>query len=645
VLSSSPAVLFVLRVEGQWFQVDWVSNNVERLLGYPAAEVTAEWWESRLHPHDRERVMREVMTLFTSSSMDQEYRFRNQQGDYVWLRAELRLLRDAAGNPIEAVGSWAVVTARKEAELRLLESEEQYRLLFEGNPHPMWVFDSDSLRFLAVNDAAISHYGYSSEEFLRMSVTDMPIAEDLPVLRRSILDDPVTGHATLSLRHVKRDRSEIQVEIERSRIRFHGREARLALVVDVTDKRNLESQLRHSQKMESVGRLAGGVAHDFNNLLGVITGYGDLLAKRLPPDDRMGQYIDNILKAAVRGAGLTRQLLAFSRRQVLQPRLLDLNAVVEDVNKMLLRLIGEDIRLTTSLDPDLPAILADAGQLEQVLMNLAVNARDAMPRGGRILVETRAVQFDAKYAHLHPGVEPGSYVMLAVSDTGSGMTPEIRDQIFEPFFTTKEDGKGTGLGLATVHGIVKQSGGHIYVYSEPGRGSTFKVHLPAAIGETDAPPAEELPAPRGAETILVVEDEAALRQIVREVLEESGYTVLDAAHGMAAHELCTRTPGTIDLLITDVVMPGIGGSELAALLRGERPDMRVLYISGYTDDAVVVHEVMTGNMPFLAKPFTPADLARKVREVLDRKSVTGSHPHKRPSASTNNANSKGKRRQ
>ncbi len=390
---------------------------------------------------------------------------------------------------------------------------------------------------------------------------------------------------------------------------------------NVTEKKRLEAQLFQAQKMESVGRLAGGVAHDFNNLLGVIAGYGELLGKRLPDDPRLKKYLGDIMKAGERAAGLTRQLLAFSRRQVLQPRILDLNAVVGEMERMLQRLIGEDIQLATVLEGKLGRARADPGQIEQVLMNLAVNARDAMPRGGRLTLETANVDLDVTYARSRPGVEPGPHVMLAVSDTGHGIPPEVLDHIFEPFFTTKEEGKGTGLGLATVHGIVKQSGGHIFVYSEAEHGTTFKIYLPRleeAVTAMEATPPVEAELPRGSETILLVEDEASLRSLVRECLEVSGYTVVEARHAAHALEIAEVHPAPLHLLMTDVVMPGMSGRELAERLAASHAETRVLYMSGYTDDAVVLHGVLAADVAFLQKPFTTDALARAVREVLDR---------------------------
>jgi len=366
--------------------------------------------------------------------------------------------------------------------------------------------------------------------------------------------------------------------------------------------------------------LAGGVAHDFNNLLGVITGYADLLQKDIGPQHPGARRLDEIRKGADRAAALTRQLLAFSRKQVLQPRVLDLNAVVGDMEKMLGRLIGEDIQVIAKLGTDLGRVKADPGQMEQVIVNLAVNARDAMPQGGKLILETTNAELDESYRRTHPGARPGPYVRLAVSDTGHGIDAATLPRIFEPFFTTKEQGKGTGLGLSTVYGIVKQSGGYIMVYSEPRRGSTFKVYLPRVDEEaqaaTEAEGAPEPPA-RASETILLVEDEKALREMIRELLEEGGYTVLEGGSPEEALAAARSHRGPIHLMLTDVVMPRMGGRDLAAELSALRPGLRVLYMSGYTDSAIIHHGVLDAGTHFLQKPFTAHALLRKVRAVLD----------------------------
>jgi two-component system, cell cycle sensor histidine kinase and response regulator CckA len=382
--------------------------------------------------------------------------------------------------------------------------------------------------------------------------------------------------------------------------------------------RQSEDYLRQSQKMEAVGRLAGGVAHDFNNLMTVIMGRSELLMTGLDEADPLRRNADEIKRTAERAVALTRQLLAFSRKQVLTPKVLDLNVVVANMDRMLRRLIGEDIDLVTVLGPALERVKADPGQIEQVIMNLAINARDAMPSGGKLTIETANVYLDHAYARKHAAVRPGPYVMLSVSDNGTGMDADTQSHIFEPFFTTKDQGKGTGLGLATVYGIVKQSEGYIWVYSEPGWGTSFKMYLPRIA---DAPePLEPVPAvaqPRGSETVLLVEDEDGVRELTREILTMNGYTVIAARHGAEALEVCQRHSGEIALILTDVVMPQMSGHELMERIRPLRPSLKVLYMSGYTDKAIVRHGMLTGDIAFLQKPFTPDALARKVREVLD----------------------------
>jgi two-component system cell cycle sensor histidine kinase/response regulator CckA len=383
--------------------------------------------------------------------------------------------------------------------------------------------------------------------------------------------------------------------------------------------RKSEEQLRQSQKVEAIGRLAGGIAHDFNNLLTIINGYTELLLARLPPQDRTSRDINEIRKAGMRAASLTRQLLAFSRKQILEPKVLDMNAIVVELEKMLRRLIGEDVRLTIAQAPGLRRIKADPGQIEQVIMNLVVNARDAMPQGGNLTLETANVDLDEAYAARHVGVRSGAYIMLAVSDTGSGIDKESMSHIFEPFYTTKGPGKGTGLGLSTVYGIVKQSGGNVWAYSEPGRGTTFKIYLPQAEGTVDRQPRDGQHAgiARGSETLLLVEDQKELRELVREMLQMNGYTVVEAGDGLEALEICQKHEGRIDLMLSDVVMPQMGGRELAQRLATIRPEMKVLYMSGYTSNAIVHHGILDPGTALLQKPFTPDSLARKVREVLD----------------------------
>ena len=393
----------------------------------------------------------------------------------------------------------------------------------------------------------------------------------------------------------------------------------LGIYDDITQLKELEEQYRQAQKMEAVGQLAGGVAHDFNNLLTAILASTDLLLETLPAYHPGREDALETRKAALRAADLTRQLLAFGRRQVLQPRVLDVNELVDNLGKMLRRLIGEDIDLRTELPPDLGAVRADPGQLEQVIMNLAINARDAMPNGGKLTIETANVLLDDAYVATHTVVLPGPYVMIAGSDTGVGMDAATKARVFEPFFTTMEKGKGTGLGLSTVYGIVKQSGGYVWVYSEPGLGTAFKIYLPRVEGTAEPVLASGSvsQSPRGTETVLLCEDQQEVRSLTHRILVAHGYDVLVAASGEEAVELAQAWPGAIDLLLTDVVMPGMSGPKLVRQLAPIQPAMKVLYVSGYADEAIVRHRVVEPGMAFLQKPFTSDLLARKIREVLE----------------------------
>jgi two-component system, cell cycle sensor histidine kinase and response regulator CckA len=417
----------------------------------------------------------------------------------------------------------------------------------------------------------------------------------------------------------RQDGQKIFLEATAKNHEVGGRMQRVTALRDVSEKRMLEEQFRQAQKMDAVGQLAGGVAHDFNNLLTVITSYASLLMADMAERDPRRDDLDQILKAAGDAAALTRQLLAFSRQQVIEPRIVLLEDVVRDAQKMLKRLIGEDVEFTGTLSGVPAPVLIDPGQLAQVIMNLVVNARDAMPQGGRLTVETDIVELDEAYARTHWPATPGRFAMLAVSDTGVGMDGQTRARIFEPFFTTKELGKGTGLGLATVYGIVKQNGGFIWVYSEPGRGATFKVYLPVVQdgAVSGAPDAHAATAPHGTETVLVVEDAQAVRAAVRRMLEQYGYRVIDAPTPGAALGMIAQQRDAIHLLLTDVVMPGMSGKELAERIAAERPGVRSLYMSGYTNDTALRYGLVGTGLAYIQKPFSPDTLAYKVRKVLD----------------------------
>jgi two-component system, cell cycle sensor histidine kinase and response regulator CckA len=497
----------------------------------------------------------------------------------------------------------------------LKDRDKKFRLLFQDNPQPMWVFDPRSLTILEANAAASRLYGYSPAEFLDMPLGAIHGAEERQHFDQWLLQ---LDHPSVSTwRHSTKSGRLIDIEMAVHEIDYGGGKAQLAILLDISGRRDLEEQLRQAQKMEAVGLLAGGVAHDFNNLLTIINGYSQLLLNHLAAGDSNRPFVEQIMKAGERAAALTRQLLAFSRRQVLQPRVLDLNRLVSGLNVMLQRLIGEDVDLRLELSSDLGRVNADPSQVEQVLMNLVVNSRDALPRGGWVTIETANVSLDDSYAGRHITVKPGPYVMLAVSDNGAGMDADTKARLFEPFFTTKGVGRGTGLGLSTVFGIIKQSGGSIAVYSEPGRGTSFKVYLPRIDQAVTLETEKVEGAPwRGTETILVVEDDDMVRSLVRDTLERHGFKVLDSGGPLDARRAAESYRAPIHLLITDVVLPKISGPELSEQLVRKRPGMKVLYMSGYTDTAIVNIGILKKEVAFLQKPFTPAALMDKVREVL-----------------------------
>jgi two-component system, cell cycle sensor histidine kinase and response regulator CckA len=497
----------------------------------------------------------------------------------------------------------------------LARSEQRYRMLFDQSPLPMWVYDVETLRFLAVNDAAIRHYGYTREEFLGMRITDIRPPEDVDALLESIdhqgAGSPIPG----AWKHQHKDGSLIDVEITAGRVTFDGDEAALVLAHDVSERRQLEQRLVEAERMEAIGRLAGGVAHDFNNLLTIIHGYASVLRER---EDGASEELTEILHATEQASSLTREMLAFSRRQVMHATIVDVNDIVAGMQSMLQRIIGDDVSVGVRFGQALAPVEADRAQIERVILNLAANARDAMPHGGRLTIETANVDLDEDYVSTHGDGMPGPHVMLAVSDTGTGMPEEVRRHLFEPFFTTKPLGVGTGLGLATVFGVVKQSGGSIFVYSEEGAGTTFKIYLPAASDAAllaDDHPAGELSV-EGSETVMVVEDDARVRDLVRIMLEGAGYDVRLADDPTDAERACAR--GGIDLVLTDVVMPGVSGQALAERIAAVSPSTRILFMSGYSDEAVVHNGIIRADAAFIEKPFSSRALTRKVRETLSR---------------------------
>ena len=511
-------------------------------------------------------------------------------------------------------------TARHErAERALRDANEHLAAVIQSSPLAIYTLDPTST-VRTWNRAAEALYGWQAEEVIGRPLPT--VAQDMEDHLR-MRDRALRGEAVRGVEVTRRRKDGASINISLSVAPLHDAAGRvtgiLSIAADLTEMRQLEVQYRQAQKMEAVGRLAGGIAHDFNNLLTAIIGTTSLVLEDMGLESRARLDIQEIEKAAKRAAGLTRQLLIFSRQQVLEPRALDLNALVANLEKMLHRLIGADIELRTKQAAALGAVRADPGQLEQAIVNLVVNARDAMPQGGRLTIETADVELDRSYVAGHVPTQPGPYVLLAISDTGVGMDGATKARLFEPFFTTKEPGRGTGLGLATVYGIVKQSGGYIWAYSELGHGTTFKIYLPR-VAETPVPPESTTGTPipvRGSETVLVVEDQEEVRQLTKRVLEARGYAVLAARNGAEALEIVARHPTRIHLMITDVVMPGMNGRELAELACARRSDLKVLYVSGYTGEAVLQHRLLEPGVAFLQKPFTPDALARKTREVLD----------------------------
>ncbi len=623
IVDNIPVMLVFLDEQGR---IQWGNREWSRTLGYDIGEARERDIFAELYPDPDER-QRLRDSIGAPVGQWTDFRTRSRHGailDTIWANAPL------TGGGWLAIGM--DVSDRKRAEERyrsfIAQSSEGVSRLEIDPPVPINLPEEEQIdrlyagaRIAECNDAMARMYGFSeARELIGTLLADLHNVTD-PANREQIRTFIRAGYRIADSETREHDRE------GRSRVFLNNvvgflEDGHLVRVWgtqrDMTDQRHLEEQFRQSQKMEAVGQLAGGIAHDFNNLLTAILGNTQLLLRDLPPGDAKRGDVEEIRKASERAASLTRQLLAYSRRQMLQPEVLDLNVVVAEMDKMLRRLIGEHIALVAVLASDLGHVRADPNQIEQVIVNLAVNARDAMPDGGKLTIETANVDLDDAFAQAHLGSIPGPYVLLAVTDSGTGMDASVRAHLFEPFFTTKEVGKGTGLGLATVYGIVKQSGGYISVYSEPGHGLSFKAYLPRIATPADLPPTPQKGGPaRGSETVLVVEDEPAVLTLSRRALETQGYVVLAASDAAAALRVVERHGGTIHLLLTDVVMPGLSGRELADRLGAQRPGIRVLYMSGYPGDAVVQHGTLPSGSAFLQKPFSPDGLARKVRDVLD----------------------------
>ncbi len=601
----------------------YVSPGYEKMWGRSCQSLidNPRYYMEGVHPLDQEMMRRENAIMYQTGHIDAECRVLRPDGSVRWVWIRGYPVRDRE-QIVHLVGVVEDVTEKRQLASERDALLSRLQLQIQRMPLIHILFDA-GFRITDWNPAAERTFGYTREEALGKQPNDLTPASfhrDVAKIMERIRSGDMAAHSVNE--NLTKDGRTIVCEWFNTPLLgddgcFAGL---LCLGRDVTEQKSLEAQFQQAQKMEAVGQLAGGVAHDFNNLLTIISGYSQILLARLGSNDPQCAAVKAISEAGERAASLTRQLLAFSRKTVLEPKVLDLNGVVRETEKLLRRLIGEDILLTAVLDPTLSRVKVDPGLLGQVLMNLAVNARDAMPRGGKLTIETRNVELDQEHTRLHPEIQPGRYVLLSLADTGCGMTPEVKARIFEPFFTTKGVGKGTGLGLAVVLGIVKQSDGHVQVESEPDVGTTFKLSFPAVEEEVSAPKDVDAgTGGHGTETVLLVEDEDGVRGLAVLVLQTYGYAVLAAGTGKEALRLLEKRPGGIDLLVTDVVMPGMGGPELAETLRPRFPRLKVLFSSGYTDDAMVRHGLMQEKVAFLQKPYTPIALVKKVRQVLDEK--------------------------
>ena len=609
----------ILILQGQ--QVLYANQAVGKMHGIPRNELLKNFWQA-IHPDDVPAIRERVASRQRGEAVPANFDVRTvtSAGEERW--AECTSCEVTYGGRPARMIVVMDVTDRRRAEQAVRDSEERYRDLFENANDIIYTQDLEG-NFTSLNRAAELLTGYSREEASHMNISQVVSPEYLDLARRMTQAKIEQGlpTTTYELEIITKHGRRLTLEVSTRLVRHGDRPVSIQGVArNITERRLLEDRLRQSAKMEAIGQLAGGVAHDFNNLLSLILGHSELLLESLGATDPRRHGVSEIHEAGRRAAALTRQLLAFSRKQVLQPVVLDLNSVVRDTGKLLRRLIGEDIHLQLALPSELGRVKADPGQMEQVLLNLAVNARDAMPKGGRLEISTSHADFSTVFSEGEYQIAPGSYVRLAVSDTGAGMDMATQERIFEPFFTTKGLGKGTGLGLATVYGIVKQSGGHITVISAPGRGATFHIYLPRTTEVQPADPAKEAaaPAPGGREVVLLAEDEPSLRRLVADFLRSNGYRVVEAENGAQAAEMAARHTGPLHLLVTDLVMPRMGGRDLAGQLLARHPNLRVIFLSGY--DSEIGHEaaVLEPGTAFLQKPFSLTDLAQKARELLDR---------------------------
>lgn len=560
---------------------------------------------------------------------DYDMPIKRKDGNMIWIRDSTILIRDSEGRILYHEGSILDITHQIEMVNLLKESENRYRELFDNAPIGYLEVDVEG-RVTKVNIRALEMLGYKQVEIIGHHLWEFILEKEAMDSLKAKLIGELSIRRSFERTYIKKDGSFLNVLIEENLIkdkdgRIIGIRTTIKYITDLKklekERENLEARLRLSQRMESIGLLAGGIAHDFNNILSIIIGTCDLCLLEIPKENPLRVSLEEIKNASKRAADLTQQLLAFSRKQILEPKIINLNLLIKNLERMLKRIIGENVELYTFLANDLGNIKADPSQIEQVILNLIVNAKDAMPKGGKLTIETSNVMLDEEYVKKHIGVIPGPHVMLSITDTGEGMTPEVKERIFEPFFTTKQRGKGTGLGLSVVYGIVKQSGGNIWVYSEPGKGTTFKIYFPE-VKEVSYEIEEKIvysDLPVGNETILVVEDDESVKKLASRVLEKQGYNVLEARDGEDAITFCKNYNKPIHLILTDVIMPKMNGKELVEKLKSIYPEIKSLFMSGYTENAIAIHGILEEGIQYLQKPFTVESLARKVRDVLNKK--------------------------
>jgi PAS domain S-box-containing protein len=628
LLAHSPAVIYRLRIEGEKILPEVVSDNVERFLGVSASEAASEgWWQSSLHPDEREEVPATFTKALRRDHFKMEYRLRHKDGSYRWVEDNVRVLRDASAQPASIVGVWTDITERKQAEKELRESEARLRgalqfnrTIMDASPIGIVTYKASG-EAISANRAAANLVGASTTEQLKAQNFRQLESWNRSDLREAAEKALLTNQEQeIEVHLVTTFNKQVSLAWRFVPFAYEGEQHLLALFHDIAERERLEGQLRQAQKMEAIGQLAGGVAHDFNNILTVIDGHAALLGMSVKSTSCESASIEQISDAAARAARLTRQLLTFSRKQLAQKKPLDINTVVVDITRMLHRVVNENITIKQKLQPCLPRVFADVGMLEQVLLNLVINSRDAMPNGGELIIETSDTVIDEEYTAANSEARPGHFLVLSVTDNGCGIRSEHLPRIFEPFFTTKEAGRGTGLGLATVYGIIKQHEGWIKVYSEVDHGTTLRVYVPAMSCPASVPQPEHRRKLRGgSETILLVEDEIQVRTVARAMLERFGYSVFDASTGAGALEMWAAHREKIDLLLTDMVMPGdLSGLELARRLQKECSELKVILASGYSTEFLRNGPAGRNGCHFLAKPYALEELLETIRESLDQ---------------------------